>query len=68
MKPLPQSDNVIDFPPLPAKGLDLENLEKHYLMEAYQKAEGNDTKAAKLLKMSYYSFRYRKKKIKNLTN
>lgn len=51
------------FPPLPDEGIDLEALEKHYLMEALRKAGGNDRQAAKLLGMNYYAFRYRKKQI-----
>ncbi len=54
------------IPTLPDEGLDLQALEEHYLREALKKAEGNETKAAKLLRMSYYSFRYRRKKLKDL--
>ena len=53
-------------PTLPDEGLDLQALEEHYLREALTKAGGNETKAAKLLRMSYYSFRYRRKKLKDL--
>jgi len=51
------------FPPLPAEGLSLEMLEKHYIREAYQKAGGNEKKAAGLLGLSYYAYRYKRKKI-----
>lgn len=51
------------FPSLPPSGLDLAALEDHYIREALKKAQGNEAKAAKLLKMSYYSFRYRKNKL-----
>jgi len=54
------------IPALPDEGLDLQALEEHYLREALTKAGGNETKAAKLLRMSYYSFRYRRKKLKDL--
>ncbi len=54
------------IPTLPDEGLDLQALEEHYLKEALTKAGGNETKAAKLLRMSYYSFRYRRKKLKDL--
>jgi transcriptional regulator with PAS, ATPase and Fis domain len=54
------------MPILPDEGLDLQALEEHYLREALEKAGGNETKAAKLLRMSYYSFRYRRKKLKDL--
>ncbi|MCG6981018.1 MAG: sigma-54 dependent transcriptional regulator [Deltaproteobacteria bacterium] len=50
-------------PVLPDEGLDLQALEEHYIREALEKAGGNETKAAKLLRMSYYSFRYRRKKL-----
>jgi DNA-binding NtrC family response regulator len=53
-------------PPLPDEGINLQALEEHYIKEALRKAGGNETKAAKLLGMSYYSFRYRRKKIKDL--
>jgi DNA-binding NtrC family response regulator len=52
------------IPVLPDEGLDLQALEEHYIREALEKAGGNETKAAKLLRMSYYSFRYRRKKLK----
>ena len=51
------------FPPLSEEGIYLEALEEHFIKEAGKMAKGNDTKAAQLLKMSYYSFRYRKKKL-----
>ena len=54
------------IPILPDEDLDLQALEEHYLREALKKAGGNETKAAKLLRMSYYSFRYRRKKLKDL--
>ncbi|MCF8068059.1 MAG: sigma-54 dependent transcriptional regulator [Desulfobacterales bacterium] len=54
------------LPPLPDEGIDLEELEEHFIREAFKKAKGNDTKAAQLLKMNYYSYRYRRKKIKGL--
>jgi DNA-binding NtrC family response regulator len=58
------AENEDGIPALPDEGLDLQALEEHYIREALQKAEGNETKAAKLLRMSYYSFRYRRKKLK----
>ncbi|UCF02636.1 MAG: sigma-54-dependent Fis family transcriptional regulator [Deltaproteobacteria bacterium] len=63
--PQPAEDDG-GIPTLPDEGLDLQALEEHYLREALKKAEGNETKAAKLLRMSYYSFRYRRKKLKDL--
>jgi len=57
-------ENDGGIPPIPDEGLDLQALEDHYIREALEKAGGNETKAAKLLRMSYYSFRYRRKKLK----
>ena len=59
------AENEDGSPVLPDEGLDLQALEDHYIREALQKAEGNEAKAAKLLRMSYYSFRYRRKKLKH---
>lgn len=52
-----------EFPSLPDEGIDLEALEKHFLTEALRKAEGNDREAARLVGLSYYTFRYRKKRL-----
>jgi DNA-binding NtrC family response regulator len=54
------------FSGLPDEGLDLAALEEHFIREAFRKAGGNEKGAARLLKMSYYSFRYRRKKLKDL--
>ncbi|MCG8334848.1 MAG: sigma-54 dependent transcriptional regulator [Proteobacteria bacterium] len=51
-----------EFPGLPPGGINLEKLERHLILEALKQAEGNDTKAAKLLGLNYYAFRYRRKK------
>ncbi len=51
------------FSPLPPEGIDLGALEEHYIREAGRLADGNDRKAARLLNLSYFAFRYRKKKI-----
>ncbi|MFH0725132.1 MAG: sigma-54 dependent transcriptional regulator, partial [Pseudomonadota bacterium] len=64
--PASQTEDLSPFAPLPEKGIDLTALEAHYLREAYHRAEGNDRTAAKLLQMSYYAFRYKKKKLKDL--
>jgi DNA-binding NtrC family response regulator len=50
--------------PLPDEGFDLQALEEHYLHQAIDRAGGNDRVAARLLGMSYYAFRYRKKKLR----
>ncbi len=60
----PTSDT--ESPSFPGEGIDLNGLEEYYIREAYKRAGGNETKAAQLLKMSYYSFRYRRKKLKDL--
>lgn len=52
-----------DFPPLTDQGIDLKALEEYYIREALRMAGGNDRKAARLLKLNYYSLRYRKKKL-----
>jgi DNA-binding NtrC family response regulator len=64
----PPLEGETGMPTLPDEGIDLQALEDYYIKEALNKAGGNETKAAKLLNMSYYSFRYRRKKIKDLQN
>lgn len=51
------------FPPLPEEGIDLAALEEHYIREAYNRSGGNEVKAARLLNTTYYSFRYKRKKV-----
>jgi transcriptional regulator with PAS, ATPase and Fis domain len=55
------------LPALSVDGLDLseqlQNFERHYIQEALKIAEGNESKAAKLLNMNHHTFRYRKKKL-----
>jgi two-component system response regulator AtoC len=64
-----KATDEIFFPPLPAQGIDLastqESLEKYYIGEAFRMAEGNESKAAKLLNMNHHTFRYRRKKLQN---
>ncbi|MBW1779424.1 MAG: sigma-54-dependent Fis family transcriptional regulator [Deltaproteobacteria bacterium] len=59
--------NEMAFPPLPATGIDLpalgETLDKHYIEAALRMAEGNESKAAKLLNMNHHTFRYHRKKL-----
>ena len=66
--PKKATDEII-FPPLPAQGIDLastqESLEKYYIEEAFKMAEGNESKAAKLLNMNHHTYRYRRKKLQN---
>jgi len=55
------------FPALPLEGMDLseqlQNFERHYIEEALKIAKGNESKAARLLKMNHHTFRYRRKKL-----
>jgi DNA-binding NtrC family response regulator len=55
------------LPPFPAEGLDLSaalaSMEKAYIEEALRLAGGNESKAARLLKMNHHTFRYRRKKL-----
>ena len=47
---------------LPSEGIDLEDLERHLLVEALERAHGNQTKAATLLHLGRDALRYRMKK------
>jgi len=47
---------------LPETGISLEELEKDLFMQALERAGNNKTLAAKLLNISYDSFRYQIKK------
>jgi transcriptional regulator with PAS, ATPase and Fis domain len=55
------------FAPLQSDGLDLDaqlqSFEKHYIEEALKIANGNESKAAKLLNINHHTFRYRRKKL-----
>jgi len=55
------------FPPLPPEGLDLDvqlqAFERHYIEEALKIANGNESKAARLLNINHHTFRYRNKKL-----
>jgi len=66
--PKKSTDEFI-FPPLPTQGIDLvstqESLEKYYIEEAFRMAEGNESRAARLLNMNHHTFRYRRKKLQN---
>ncbi|MBT7086116.1 MAG: sigma-54-dependent Fis family transcriptional regulator [Desulfobacterales bacterium] len=66
-KILDQQKNKIGFLPIPPEGIDLSSVQKsmeiYYINEAYRIAEGNESKAAKLLNINHHTFRYRRKKI-----
>jgi two-component system, NtrC family, response regulator AtoC len=55
------------LPPIPESGVDLASIEKrfeqYYIEEAYRMANGNESKAAKLLNINHHTYRYRRKKL-----
>jgi len=55
------------LPSIPAEGIDLTSvlhgLERAYFQEALRMADGNESKAAKLLNLNHHTFRYRRKKL-----
>lgn len=55
------------FAPIPPEGIDLSQMqrsfEEYYINEALKIAKGNESKAAKLLKMNHHTYRYRRKKL-----
>jgi len=57
----------LSFPPLPATGIDLlsvqESLERYYIEEALKAADGNESKAARLLNINHHTLRYHKRKL-----
>lgn len=61
-----QSSNMM-FPTIPPEGINLSevqrSVEKYYIDEAFRIAKGNESKAAKLLKINHHTFRYRRKKL-----
>ncbi|MFC2166013.1 sigma-54-dependent transcriptional regulator [Acidobacteriota bacterium] len=62
-----QEEDEPAFPPLSSEGIDLtaahKSLEKFYIEAALKLADGNESKAARLLNMNHHTFRYRKKKL-----
>jgi two-component system, NtrC family, response regulator AtoC len=56
-----------ELPSLPPEGFDLserlQSFERHYIEQAVKIAGGNESKAARLLKMNHHTFRYRRKKL-----
>jgi two-component system response regulator AtoC len=55
---------------IPPEGLNLDEklqaFEKHYIEMALEIAKGNESKAARLLKMNHHTFRYRRKKLQGI--
>jgi len=66
----PPGGGLAEAPPVPSlteEGVDLSSIqlsiEKYFLGKALTLARGNDSKAAQLLNVNYYTFRYRRKKL-----
>src|SRR3989339_2114972 len=64
----PTPDKLSEIPvSIPEQGLNLtgllENIEKKYMEQALLLTRGNESKAARLLKMNHHTFRYKLKKI-----
>ena len=61
-----RNKNGISFPSIPPGGIDFnsiqKSLEEYYIKEAIRIADGNETKAAMLLKINHHTFRYHWKK------
>jgi transcriptional regulator with PAS, ATPase and Fis domain len=61
-----QAVTEFSFPSLNDTGIDLssvqEALEKHYIIQALEIANGNESRAARLLNINHHTFRYRRKK------
>jgi two-component system response regulator AtoC len=66
LHPAPAQDGIT-LSPLPPEGIDLTEklqcIEKYYLEAALSTAEGNESKAARLLNLNHHTFRYRRKKL-----
>jgi len=62
-----QKNSNIVFSHITSKGVDLpqiqRDLEKFYIDEAFQRAKGNESKAAKLLNINHHTYRYRRRKL-----
>jgi len=62
-----QNQSNDGFPPFTSAGIDLPSvlmsMEKHYFELAQKAAQGNESKAARLLNLSRDTFRYRRKKL-----
>lgn len=57
------------FPPIPPEGIDFPSLqrsfERFYVEEAFRMAGGNESKAARLLKINHHTYRYHRKKLRD---
>ena len=63
----PEAAPDIRFRPIPAEGMDLDAelhaFEKFYIQEALKIANGNESKAARMLNINHHTFRYRHRKL-----
>ena len=54
---------------IPPEGLNLDEqlqaIERHYIELAFKMANGNESKAARLLKLNHHTYRYRRKKLQS---
>ena len=57
----------LGFPSIPPEGIDLASLQRdfeaYYINQAFRMADGNESKAAKLLNLNHHTYRYRRKKL-----
>jgi DNA-binding NtrC family response regulator len=64
---LGEAEGKRGFTPIPIEGMDLqsaqESFERYYIKEALRMARGNESKAARLLRINHHTFRYRSKKL-----
>jgi DNA-binding NtrC family response regulator len=62
-----QQETTAAFPSFPPQGIDLdaakEAFERHYVEQAFRLADGNESKAARLLNMNHHTYRYRRRKL-----
>ena len=63
----PSGQPAEELPCLSSEGIDLlsvlSSVEKKYIDRALELAQGNESKAARILKLNYYTFRHRRKKL-----
>jgi DNA-binding NtrC family response regulator len=63
----PGSPEEMFHPLLPSEGIDLrrahDTLDRHLFLEALRMTAGNETRAAKILRINHHTFRYRRKKL-----
>jgi len=68
VKIAPEEDmQRLGFPSIPPEGIDLASLQRdfeaYYINQAFRMADGNESKAAKLLNLNHHTYRYRRKKL-----